>query len=131
MIRRYPVINLGQGPSRAEQLIADYNRAIARLEDLAKQLPEGPKMVVLRKTLECKENNEDIRDIPEAYFSSAITIMDKCIADAKNMIDSEIAKLQTPGAPPSTLAPVSSGSSNLLYAAGAAAAIGAGVLLLV
>ena len=131
MIRRYPVVNLGQGTSRAEQVISDYNKTIARLEDLAKQLPEGPKMVVLRKLLECKENNEDIREIPESFISNAVTIMDKCIADTKEMIDSEIAKLQASGASSPALVATPSGSSNLLYAAGAAAAIGAGVLLLV
>lgn len=91
MLRRYPVVNVGLGEaSRIEDSIAIFGRTISSLEELAKQLPEGSRVVALRKAVECREFAEEMRGIPEATLPEAEPVVNKCIQELKQVIDKEI-----------------------------------------
>ncbi len=127
MIRTYPVMNLGQGgPSKVDESIAAFGKTISRLEDLARQLPGSPRLVIFRKALECRDAAEEMRGIPEDVLSRAEPDVNACIQDLKKQIDDEIASLQTPV---SKTAVTPSGTPAWPFVAGGAVAIGIAIFL--
>lgn len=126
MLRTYPVVNCRLGElSRVDESAAGFDKAISRLEDLAKQLPEGRRVIALRKAIECRQLVTDLKEIPEAVLPDATPVVDKCVQELTQEIDNVIASIQTPSSPPKE-----SGIPPLAYVGGVAAAVGIAIFLL-
>jgi hypothetical protein len=119
VFRVYPVMNLGT--TTIEESMTAYEKTITRLETLAKQLPEGPRVAALKKVEECWELVRGMKEIPEAVLPDAEKTVDQCIEEVKKAIDIGIAAQQQTSAEPK-------GVPTLAYIGGGAVIAGIAAL---